>query len=87
MPEVEHPDYVMYEMVIKEAKKTKKTKPNTAAVLNMEDIQKKLEVWMQIYILLFIALLGPQAAEVSRGNIETEQLALLNAKKKRGEEV
>ena len=42
---------------------------------------------MQIYILLFIALLGPQAAEVSRGNIETEQLALLNAKKKRGEEV
>ena len=44
MPEVEHPDYVMYEMVIKEAKKTKKPKPNSAAVLNMEDIQKKLEV-------------------------------------------
>ena len=42
---------------------------------------------MQIYILLFIAFLRPQAAEVSRGNIETEQLALLNAKKKRGEEV
>ena len=43
---------------------------------------------IQIYLLLlFIAFLGPQAAEVRRRNLETEQLALLEAKTKRGEEV
>ena len=44
MPEVDHPDYVMYEMVIKETKKTKKPRPNSATILNMEDIQMKLKV-------------------------------------------
>ena len=44
MPEVERPDYVMYEMVIKEAKKTKRPRPNSATILNMEDIQMKLQV-------------------------------------------
>ena len=44
MPEVERPDYVMYEMVIKEAKKTKRPRPNSANILNMEDIQMKLQV-------------------------------------------
>ena len=44
MPEFERPDCVMYEMVIKEAKKTKKPRPNSATILNMEDIQMKLQV-------------------------------------------
>ena len=44
MPEVDRPDYVMYEMVLKEVKKTKNPRPNSATILNMEDIQMNLQV-------------------------------------------
>ena len=53
MPEVERPDYVMYEMVIKEAKKSKKLRPNSATILNMEDIQIKLEVRQGRFLLYY----------------------------------
>merc|ERR1711881_255073 len=72
MPEVDRPDYVMWEMVLEEAKrKNRKLRPNSAnSILNLEDIKTKL-----------------QAAEARRKTLEHEQLALLEAKKRRGEEV
>ena len=46
MPEVDRPDYVMYEMVLEEAKKkNKKPRPNSAnTALNLENIKMKLQV-------------------------------------------
>ena len=45
MPEMERPDYVMYEMVLKEARKNKKPRPSSAtSAWNLDDIMRKLKV-------------------------------------------
>ena len=45
MPEVERADYIMYEMVLEEAKRSKKPRPASAcSLLNLDDIQRKLQV-------------------------------------------
>ena len=53
MPEVDRPDYVMYEMVLEEAKKkNKKPRPNSAnTALNLENIKMKLQVFVLIFLL------------------------------------
>ena len=45
MPEMERPDYVMYEMVLKEARKNKKPRPSSAtSALDLDDIMRKMKV-------------------------------------------